>query len=133
MDIGGATWGRRLAVAGVVLQIWTLLALIRWGFPLVIFLLTLAVGGIGDPSSLVGGIGEFIEASLVTEFAVGSIGLIVLCVALVYHRYRAGWFFWFLMGYGVFSLFVLPVNAVFGAFFLAYCFFHRAEFSGASA
>lgn len=133
MDTGKAKWGGWLAVVGVILQAGTIFALIRWGFPLVSSLSTLAEGGIGDPSALVGGMAEFIDASIVTEFAVGSIGLIVLGVALVYHRYRARWFFWFLIGYGVFSLFILPVNAVFGAFFLVYCSLHRAEFSGASA
>ena len=55
--------------------------------------------------------------------ALGVIGLVFLVIALVKFRYRAEWFFWFLMIYGS-----LLIATPFGIFFVVYCLVHRREF-----
>jgi hypothetical protein len=61
---------------------------------------------------------------------VGIVGLVLLCVALLSNRYRAGWFFWFLVLYGSLLILIIPVGTAFGLFFLIYCLARRREFLG---
>ena len=112
-----------LAITGAALQSSLVVVL----FKIAPFLSTLATSGIGDPSSLVPAFEEFIPYCAV-EFTLALLGLILLGVALVFHRYRAPWFFRFLVGYGVLLLPVVPVGTAFGLFFVIYCLTHRREF-----
>jgi N-terminal double-transmembrane domain len=67
---------------------------------------------------------------LLTFLCVGAvvIGLVFLTLALVKFRYRAGWFFWFLIVFGILSLGIFPIGTAFGVFVLIYCLTRRAEF-----
>jgi hypothetical protein len=59
----------------------------------------------------------------------GLVGLILLSVALVSFRYRAEWFFWFLVVYGVVLLGAFPCfGAAIGIFLIVYCLTKRREF-----
>jgi hypothetical protein len=59
---------------------------------------------------------------------VGFVGLIMLIVALTISRYRAEWFFWFLLIYGLILCVGFPFTTAFGIFFLVYCLTKRREF-----
>jgi hypothetical protein len=76
--------------------------------------------GMGDPAA--------ISESIGLSFVIGFIGLILLAVSVTACRYRAEWFFWFLVVYEVLALSVFPVGTAFGVFFLAYCLTKRQEF-----
>jgi hypothetical protein len=65
---------------------------------------------------------------LLIGLLVGFIGLIFLIVSLTVSRYRAEWFFWFLMIYGLILCGAFPFGTVFGIFFLVYCLTKRREF-----
>lgn len=55
-------------------------------------------------------------------------GLVLLVISLVRYRYRARWFFWFLIVYGIMMLAGFPLGTLFGAFVLIYCLTKRNEF-----
>ena len=59
---------------------------------------------------------------------VGLVGLILLIMALTISRYRAEWFFWFLLIYGLILCVGFPFTTAFGIFFLVYCLTKRREF-----
>jgi len=56
------------------------------------------------------------------------IGLVSLLVALFSHRYRAPWFFWFLMIYSAFSLLAFPIGTVLGIIILVHIIPRKEEF-----
>ena len=66
--------------------------------------------------------------STVIGFIVGIIGLILITVSVAACRYRAEWFVWFLVVYGVLALSVFPVGTAFGVFFLVYFLTKRQEY-----
>ncbi len=80
-----------------------------------------------DPAVISGGLGDSLFISAIGLF-VGLIGLILLIVSLTAGRYRARWFFWFLVVYGVLLLFFFPAGTAFGLFFLVYCLTKTQEF-----
>ena len=83
--------------------------------------------GIGDPQQLGTHIGEALIATLV-GFGLSIIGLILLCIALFGCRYRAEWFFWFMVIYGGVLLLSFPIGTVVGIMFLVFCMTPRHEF-----
>ena len=64
---------------------------------------------------------------------IGLVGLILLCVTLLRSRYRAGWFFWFLVLYGSLLILIIPVGTVFGLLLVVYCLTRRREFTDRGA
>ena len=67
----------------------------------------------------------YMDSLLLAVFGlvIGIVGLILLIIALVKYRYRAEWFFWFLVVYGG-----VLIATPFGIFFVVYCLVHRREF-----
>ncbi len=65
---------------------------------------------------------------LLIGLLVGIVGLILLIIALTVSRYRAEWFFWFLLIYGLILCAGFPIGTAFGIFFLVYCLTKRREF-----
>jgi serine/threonine protein kinase len=120
--------GRTLALAGACLQAATPLAALATVLGMMHLVATHP--GVSDASELMSDVGNII---LLSVFGwglglVGLMGLIMLCIALVGYRYRAGWFFWFLVAYGVLVFFPSPFGLIFWVFFLMYCLIHRHEF-----
>jgi len=68
----------------------------------------------------------------VLGMVIGLAGLVMLTVALLKSRYRAKWFFWFVLVYGVMLLPAIPVGTLAGLFFVVYSLQKRHEFSGQS-
>ena len=57
------------------------------------------------------------------------VGLGLMMVALLSLYYRAKWFFWFVVVYGVLILWAIPLGTAGGIFYLVYAWQHRREFS----
>ncbi len=118
-----APHGKTLALLGTALQIVPVASLRGADGALV----TTLQSGLGDPRTLVGGLGEFSEVSAV-GLAVGSVGLVLLAWAVAGSRYRAPWFFWFLVIYAGLIMPVFPVGTAFALFFHLYCLTRPKEF-----
>jgi hypothetical protein len=58
----------------------------------------------------------------------GMIGLAAIILALTTLRYRAKWFFWAVLIYGILLLGAAPVGAIIGVFLLAFCAWRYNEF-----
>lgn len=59
----------------------------------------------------------------------GLVGLVLLTISLVSFRYRAEWFFWFLIIYGIVLLGAFPCfGTAIGIFFIVYSLTYRREF-----
>jgi MotA/TolQ/ExbB proton channel family len=83
--------------------------------------------GISDPHFASAPIGDVLITTVV-GLLLGLLGIVFLGIALVRRRYRAEWFFWFLIIYGGLLLFGFPVGTAIGIFFLVYCLPRRHEF-----
>ena len=119
--------GKNLAIAGAVLQLGPVIGLAGTVLAMMAEFDAIGTRGVGDPSRLSVSIGHVLNSTLV-GLIIGFIGLVLLTVSLVKCRYRAEWFFWFLVIYGGFALFAFPVGSAFGIFFLVYCLTKRHEF-----
>ena len=86
-----------------------------------------ATPGISDPQRLSANISEVLIATVV-GLGLSIIGLVFLCVALFGCRYRAEWFFWFLVMYGGLLLFGFPIGTAVGIVLLVFCITRRHEF-----
>lgn len=95
---------------------------------------SLGTSNVGGVSPLSGGVSRLSDSigvvliSTAIGFIIGIIGLVLLIVSLTGCRYRAEWFFWSLVIYGVLALTAFPVGTAFGIFVLVYCLTKRHEF-----
>jgi len=69
-------------------------------------------------------------ASIITTVGLipSLIGLALMAIALFVSKYRAPWFFWFLVSYSAFWFLIFPVGTILGAGLLAYLILHKDEF-----
>jgi len=127
--------GRLFAIVGALLQLWP--AIWLWLFFKTLFGLVAAAqqqpGGF-KPDDLqamaqtlhqkFGGLGNWLPwfASL--------IGLYLIMEALTSLRYRARWFFWFVIVFGVLILWAFPIGTLAGIFYIGYAWKRRREFTG---
>lgn len=88
--------------------------------------------GISDPLQLSENIGEVLIATAI-GLGFSLVGLVLIGIALFASRYRAPWFFWFLVIYGGLLLFNFPVGTVFGIFILVYCLTNKTQFLSVNA
>jgi multisubunit Na+/H+ antiporter MnhC subunit len=124
-----STHGRTIALTGVFLQVATILSTIGTvlGMRHAFSILHASPTGISDPRQLASAIGDVLIITAI-GVGIGLIGLVLLCIALLGSRYRAEWFFWFLVLYGTLMVFTFPIGTLFGIFFLIYCLTRRHEF-----
>ena len=121
--------GRWLAMTGAVLQLGPGLGLVGC-----------AVAGLFHAFD-VGSSGNTLTATelsrdisgAILPFLIGSvfglIGTVLLLIALFATEYRARWFFWFMMGYSIISLFAFPVGTVVGVVCLIALTKRKEEFT----
>lgn len=120
--------GRNLAILGTACQLGPVIGLIGAMIGMINAFKTLgSTHSFSDPAVISGGLGYSLFISAIGLF-VGLIGLILLIVSLTAGRYRARWFFWFLVVYGALLLFFFPSGTAFGLFFLVYCLTKTQEF-----
>lgn len=119
--------GKKLALTGAFLQLGPVIGVVGTVIGMMRAFDTLAAQGIGDPQRLSANISEVLIATI-AGLALGVIGLVFLCIALFGCRYRAEWFFWFLVIYGALLLLGFPVGTVAGIVVLVSCLTLRHEF-----
>jgi len=73
-------------------------------------------------------IGNGVLVASAIGVVIGFSGLILIFIALTKKKYRAEWFFWFLVIYSLILLGVIPLGTVVGIVFLVYCLTKRHEF-----
>jgi hypothetical protein len=134
-----ASKGRTFAITGTILQlgpsIWIIAYLVML-FRLLILARNLsqatASKGLGAITELYSKIVSIYGDALILVaigLLAGVVGLVLLTISLVSSRYRAEWFFWFLIVYGVLLLGAFPcVGTAIGIFFIVYCLTNRREF-----
>lgn len=88
--------------------------------------------GIADPVQLASAFGDSLLITAI-GFGISIIGIVLFMIALLGSRYRATWFFWFLVIYGGLALFNFPVGTLIGVFLLFFCLVNRSEFFRESA
>jgi hypothetical protein len=116
--------GLLFALPGAVFLVFSLVSA---GQALVTLLQKLGQQGWEDASAAGQLVGELLITIVVRGFTILP-ALAVLCLALLACRYRAPWFFWFLLTISLPLLFLFPIGTGFGIWFLLYLRKHRHEF-----
>jgi hypothetical protein len=134
-----ASKGKALAITGTILQlgpsIWIIAYLVVL-FRLLMLARNLpqatASKGLGAITELYSKIFSIYGDAIILVaigLLAGVVGLVLLTISLVSSRYRAEWFFWFLIVYGVLLLGAFPcIGTAIGIFFIVYCLTNRREF-----
>lgn len=102
----------------------------------------LRTSGASDPARLSEAIGNALIYALIAK-GLSIIGLVLIAVAIIFHRYRAAWMFYFLCFYGLlmiginvclplFTGFSLNLHLLFGVFFLGFATTKKNEFQCAA-
>jgi hypothetical protein len=113
-----ALWGAWLQVGAVIGLIWTVIGMIS-SFQNVSPSGTALANGISNELTpvLIGSVASFI-------------GLILLAVALFKKKYRAAWFFWFLLIYGILIAMNYWEGTLIGGLLIIYLIYKKDEFLG---
>ena len=119
--------GKTLALTGAFLQLGPLVGLIGTTIGMLHAFKTLESSGTADPQRLSANISEVLITTAI-GLGLSLLGLVLICLALFASRYRAPWFFWFLVIYGGILLFGFPVGTVIGIIILVFCAMRRHEF-----
>lgn len=120
--------GKKFAVTGALLQFSPLIG--AAGTTVGMMRIFKTLGGsdhVSDPQELSTNIGQILIVTAM-GFGLSLMGLVLLCIALFALRYRAPWFFWFLVIYGGLLVLGFPVGTIFGGVFLVFCLSHKNEF-----
>ena len=115
-----ALWGAWLQLGAVIGLFWTVVGMVG-AFQKI---------SQSEPASA-GALANELSISLITT-VIGMIpafiGVILMAVALFGKKYRAPWFFWFLIGYGVLWAVNYPEGTVFGCALIIYLIWKKDEF-----
>lgn len=122
------TIGKKLAITGAALQLGPILGLVGTIIGMISAFLTMGSAGMEQPEALADDIG-FALITTAIGLCVGIVGLILMLVALFGSKYRAPWFFWFLMVWSVLWMLNIPVGTILGVGLLIYLITHKAEFN----
>ena len=127
MNTQNTTSGKYLAIIGAFLQAGPIIGLVSTVVGMRKAFASLNSNGIADTAMVSSSIGDVLVATA-AGMVVGLIGVALIIVSLFACRYRAAWFYWFLVIYGVISLFIYPVGTVIGFVFLVYSLTNRNQF-----
>ena len=115
-----ALWGAWLQLGAVIGLLWTVVGMVG-AFQKI---------SQSEPASA-GALANELSISLITT-VIGMIpafiGVILMSVALFGKKYRAPWFFWFLIVYGVLWAMNFPEGTVFGGALIIYLIWKKDEF-----
>ena len=115
-----ALWGAWLQLGAVIGLFWTVVGMVG-AFQKI---------SQSEPASA-GALANELSISLITT-VIGMIpafiGVILMSVALFGKKYRAPWFFWFLIVYGVLGAVNYPEGTVFGCALIIYLIWKKDEF-----
>ena len=120
--------GKTLALTGAFLQLGPVIGAAGSAIGMMRAFDTLAASsGHSDPERLSASIGEVLSATAL-GLGLSVIGLVLVGIALFGCRYRAAWFFWFLVVYGGILLIGFPIGTIVGGVFLVFCITHKHDF-----
>ncbi len=119
--------GRKFALWGAWLQLGALIGLIYNVIGIVGAFQTISQGETTNAETLANEISMLLVPSMVGMIA-ASIGGIFLAVALFGKKYRAPWFFWFLIVYGVLLAMDFPKGTFLGGALCIYLICKKNEF-----
>ncbi len=102
----------------------------------------LRTSGAGDPARLSEAIGNALIYALIAK-GLSIIGLVLIAVAIIVHRYRSAWMFYFLCFYGLLMIafdlclflfigFRFNLHLLFGIFFVGFVLMKKEEFQRAA-
>jgi len=119
--------GKPIAVAGAILQLGLLVGVVGTVVGMMKAFQALGADNVSDPRVLAQSIGDvLIFTAIGLAFAVA--GFVFICIAFFGSRYRARWFFWFLIDYGIILLLAYPVGMAMGICMILFAILHRREF-----
>ncbi len=119
--------GKIIAVTGAVLQLGPFFGLLGTVVGMFRTFQGIALGGTSESEETA----EGIRMALVTTevgLVLGLLGTLFLLVALFANKYRAKWFYWFMMVYSILSLVALPIGTLIGIICLVYINKRKGEF-----
>lgn len=123
--------GKNIAIFGALLQLAPIIGVATGMAQLVLGMFStlrdVTVSGTASEEKISHELGFTFIASG-TGILIGLVGIILLMTALFYKRYRAKWFYTFMMTYSVVLLFFLPLGTVAGIGFLLYLTKRKDEF-----
>ncbi len=124
--------GRRTALWGAWLQLGPVFGLIGTVIGMLHTFYGISLGGEESTTSIVA---TGIHMSLFTTqigLAIGLVGTILLLVALFHYKFRARWFFWFMIIFSGLTLLAFPVGTIIAIFLLIYLIRNKDDFWGRS-
>lgn len=127
MNAEKSNLGRTLALTGAFFQLGPFIGAIGTTIGMMRAFQTLGSNGVSDPQRLSANIGEVLLATAI-GLGFSLVGLILICIALFASRFRAPWFFWFLVIYGCILLCGFPIGTIFGVVILTFSVTRRHEF-----
>lgn len=122
-----STTGKLLAIGGAVMQIGPLIGMVGTMIAMRKAFEDLGSSGTANTTQLSAAIGEALIATAI-GFGIAIIGVIPIAISLLVARYRAEWFFWFLMIFSIINLLMFPIGTTIGVACLIYCIPKRREF-----
>ncbi|QIF01223.1 MotA/TolQ/ExbB proton channel family protein [Roseimicrobium sp. ORNL1] len=118
--------GRKLAKTGAWMHLAILIGMIGTVIGMTKAFETLGTAGVEDPSHLSAAIGQVLWSTAI-GMGVGTIGALLICIAVIATPYRDKWVFWFMIASGVAwsaAVYLLPL----GLLLLAIALIKRHEF-----
>ena len=119
--------GKTLAITGAVLLFGPLIGLLGTVAGMMGAFQTLGDKGIAHPKMLAASV-QITLLATAGGMVLGLIGVILLIISLFNCRYRATWFFWYLVIYGGLIMFGFPIGTIIGVALLGFCLTHKDEF-----
>ena len=117
--------GRKYALWGAWLQVGAVIGLIGTVIGIISSFQNVSPSG----TALANGISNELTPVLIASVA-SFIGAILLAVALFGKKYRAAWFFWFLLIYGILIAMNYWEGTAIGGLLIIYLFYKKDEFLG---
>ncbi len=119
--------GRKFAIAGAWLQLGKVVGLITLVSAWTQTMKIISMRGAEDPAKMAEALSQAVRPAMIGSLT-GLIGAILLFVALFAQKYRAKWFYWFMMIYSILSLIAFPVGTLIGIICLVYMTKRKEEF-----
>ena len=117
--------GRKWALWGAWLQVGAVIGLIGTVIGMISSFQNVSPSG----TALANGISNELTPVLIALVA-SFIGVILLAVALFRKKYRAAWFFWFLLIYGILIVMNYWEGTAIGGLLVIYLIYNKSEFLG---
>lgn len=127
MNTQNRTSGKYIAIGGACLQAGPLIGQLISVVGMRKAYASIDSNGTVDKTVLNSSIGDVMVATTAGTI-VGLIGVILIIISLFACRYRAAWFYWFLLIYGVIFLLAFPIGTIVGIVFIVYSRTNRSQF-----